>query len=166
MVEVEVMVEVMGVILGLVRVVFDGGGGGDGGDDKGGGGVDWSGVGGRWTRGQRQRVAATAVAVVVVAAAVNDTKAQRTWDGDGDGDGDDDDDDDYEEGDGGGRGQRQVKRRPISARQMGEQRAPKDGQRHQRASAASLVHAQPAQGWAGGPPDAQCGCVCTHTYIC
>ncbi|XP_014558498.1 hypothetical protein COCVIDRAFT_14329 [Bipolaris victoriae FI3] len=140
-VEVEVMVEVMGVILGLVRVVFDGG------DDKGG----------RWTRGQRQRVAATAVAVVV-AAAVNDTKAQRTWDSDGDGDGDDDDDYDYEEGDGGGgRGQRQVKRRPISARQMGEQRAPKDGQRHQRASAASLVHAQPAQGWAGGPPDAQCG---------
>ncbi|EUC42556.1 hypothetical protein COCMIDRAFT_39398 [Bipolaris oryzae ATCC 44560] len=59
----------------------------------------------------------------------------------GDGEGDHDDQEDG----GGGRGQRQVKRRPISARQMGEQRAPKDGQRHQRASAASLVHAQPAQ---------------------
>ncbi|EMD95004.1 hypothetical protein COCHEDRAFT_1027513 [Bipolaris maydis C5] len=91
---------------------------------------------------------------------------RRTWDdGEGDG-GDHDDHDDHEDGeDDGGGGQRQVKRRPISAGQMGGQRAPKDGQRHQRASAASLVHAQPAQGWAGGPPDAQCGRrgVCVQT---
>ncbi|KAJ6287134.1 hypothetical protein J3E71DRAFT_235863 [Bipolaris maydis] len=130
-----------------------GGGDDDGDDDKGGGG------GGARPEAERQRQRA----------AVNDTNAQRTWDdGEGDG-GDHDDHDDHEDGeDDGGGGQRQVKRRPISAGQMGGQRAPKDGQRHQRASAASLVHAQPAQGWAGGPPDAQCGrhvgvSVCSQT---